>query len=163
LWIKEETVKILQKLLEPRGYSNDDRNFMKGVTEIIDIAIVKLYEEHEKIYHANLLKLQSDDLKTVVKAVSALGKLGDRRAVSPLIDLLEKTPHSAIRNAAAVALSDLGDNQAFQPIIAMIQHPKTKENRGTLIYALQRFDCSTIVPFLVDLVISGNYEVSSEF
>jgi len=163
LWVKNETAEILDKLLEPRGYTKNDRHFMNGVTETIEIALMKLYEEREKAYHANLAKLQpSKDIKTVTKAAHALGDLGERRAVLPLIDLLENTPHSVIRNAAAVALSDLGDQRAFQPIIALVQHPKTQGDNGTLVYALQSFDCSTIVPFLVDLVISGDFEVSHE-
>jgi HEAT repeat protein len=162
LWIKDETAEILYKLLEPRGYTKNDLHFMKGVTEIIDIALIKLYEEREKTYHANLVKLQSEDIKTVTKAAHALGDFGDRRAVLPLIDLLENTHHSVIRNAAAVALSDLGDQRAFQPIVAQVQHPKNQGDNGTLVYALRNFDCSTIVPFLVDLVISGDFEVSHE-
>ena len=111
LWIKDETAEILHKLLEPRGYTKNDRHFIKGVTEVIDIALIKLYEEREKAYHANLTKLQSEDIKTVTKTAHALGDLGERRAVLPLIDLLENTPHPIIRNAAAVALSDLGDQR----------------------------------------------------
>ncbi|HAT76006.1 MAG TPA: hypothetical protein DCS19_03965, partial [Flavobacterium sp.] len=39
---------------------------------------------------------------------------------------------------------------------------KTENYRGTLVYALQYFDCSKNLSFLVDLVINGNLEVSHE-
>jgi HEAT repeats len=107
-------------------------------------------------------QLYSDNRDMVIKAAHALGDIGDRRAVPILIEMLQKTLEPAIRNAAAVGLRELGDERALHPIISLINDPKTESNRGTLIYALEGFNCRHLLPFLVELVITGNFEVSHQ-
>jgi HEAT repeat protein len=53
-------------------------------------------------------------------AVEELGRLGDPRAVEPLIAVLHEAYHAApsIQEAAAEALGRLGDPRALDPIIA---------------------------------------------
>ncbi len=48
-------------------------------------------------------------------AAETLGKIGDRRAVAPLISLLSDN-HKWVRCAAARALGDLGDRRALGPL-----------------------------------------------
>ncbi|MBK7536567.1 MAG: hypothetical protein IPI49_14585 [Myxococcales bacterium] len=36
------------------------------------------------------------------------------------------------------------------------------EDRGSLLYALGAYDCSSILPLLIDLVIDGSFEVSRQ-
>ncbi|NJM20119.1 MAG: hypothetical protein HC907_16135 [Richelia sp. SM1_7_0] len=76
--------------------------------------------------------------------------------------MLQKTNEPAIRNAAAVGLRELGDERALYPIVSLINDPKTANNRGTLVYALEGFNCLRLLPFLVELVITGNFEVSHQ-
>ena len=54
-------------------------------------------------------------------AVTALGQLGDPRAVNPLIRALNDSD-SGVRGAAATALGDLGDDGAAKPLITVIQN-----------------------------------------
>ncbi len=88
--------------------------------------------------------------------------LGDRQFVPLLIELLQTTANPLIWNAAAIALSDLGDPIAVQPILTLLKDPKTDGFRGTLVYALREFDCQPIVLDLVEMVVSGNVEVSEQ-
>ncbi|MBD2777038.1 HEAT repeat domain-containing protein [Iningainema tapete] len=107
-------------------------------------------------------KLDSNNPDLVVEAAHTLGDLGDRRAVPILIDLLQTTTNPVIRNAAAVGLRELGDERALYPIVSLLKDPKTEGYRGTLVYALEGFDCSSVITLLVDLVITGNFEVSHQ-
>jgi hypothetical protein len=50
----------------------------------------------------------------------ALGLLGDRRAVNPLVDVLTDK-NKYVRAASAEALGELGDNRATQPLIASLK------------------------------------------
>jgi HEAT repeat protein len=100
--------------------------------------------------------------KESVAAAHALGDLGDKRAVDPLLTLIKETDNAAVRDAAAVALRDIGDARALTSILQLVSDPRTEGHRGTLVYALGGFDCAGIVPQLVQLVIGGNFEVSRE-
>jgi hypothetical protein len=57
------------------------------------------------------LKDQSTDVN--IAAADALGRLADRRAVGPLIDLLQ-SPGSRVRSNAVMALARLNDDQAIR-------------------------------------------------
>jgi HEAT repeat protein len=98
----------------------------------------------------------------VVDSLHHLGQSGDRQFVPLLIELLQTTANPLIWNAAAIALSDLGDPIAVQPILALLKDPKTEGFRGTLVYALGEFDCQAIVLDLVEMMVSGNVEVSEQ-
>jgi len=59
-------------------------------------------------------RLQDRDPDVRREASAALGKLGNARAVEPLIKCLEDKP---VRRAAATALGQLGDARAVEPLI----------------------------------------------
>lgn len=48
----------------------------------------------------------------------------------------------------------------MEPIISTIKDPRTKGNRGTLLYALEPFDVSEHVESLVELISGDTFEVS---
>ena len=50
----------------------------------------------------------------------ALGKIGDNRAVEPLVAAL-KDSRSYVRSAAACALGKIGDNRAVEPLVAALK------------------------------------------
>jgi len=59
--------------------------------------------------------------------IQALGKIGDERAVQPLIDLLVDPRESSVHHAVARALADIGDPRAVGAIIwAMEQYPTSR-------------------------------------
>jgi len=113
-------------------------------------------------YQKYVGQLDSNNRDLVVEAAHALGDIGDLRSVNILIELLQKTSDPVIRNAAAVGLRELGDERALSPIVSLINDPKTEGYRGTLIYALEGFDCGRLLPFLIEQVITGNFEVSHQ-
>jgi hypothetical protein len=113
-------------------------------------------------YQQYVEQLYSNNRDLVVEAAHTLGDLGDRRAVDTLIELLQTTTDPIIRNAAAVGLRELGDERALKPIVSLINDPKTEGYRGTLMYALEGFECCNLLPFLIEQVIAGNFEVSHQ-
>jgi len=72
-----------------------------------------------------------------------------------------KSKDSRVRNTAAIKLMDIGDPSAVVPLFEAILNPENVNHRGTLVYALGVFDCSAHLSILVDLVLSGNFEVSA--
>jgi HEAT repeat protein len=103
-----------------------------------------------------------DDPRAVAQAARSLAQLDDPRGVQVLIELLLETPTPIVWNAAALALRDLGDSRAVAPLLKRLGDPATEDARGTLVHALGGFDGGPFVERLVDLVISGNYEVGRE-
>ncbi len=107
-------------------------------------------------------QLKSDDKSAVISAIQELVELGDYATIPYLIELLETTSNHTIRDQVALALRDIGDERAVNAIANLLTDSKTINHRGTLVYALSAFDCTEIMPFLVDLIISGGFEVSRE-
>jgi HEAT repeat protein len=75
-----------------------------------------------------------------------------------LIDDLAST-EPAVRNRAALQLMDIGDANAVEPLIRAILKPENVNHRGTLVFALGAFDCGPWLETLVDLALTGNFEV----
>ena len=68
------------------------------------------------------------------EAVEALSKIGDTRAVEPLIAAL-KDGHMDVRGAAAKALGKIGDARAVEPLVTSLRDEITNV-RGAAAEAL---------------------------
>lgn len=75
-----------------------------------------------------------------------------------LIQDLE-SPDSSIRDNAALDLMDIQDASALESLLRAIAKPENVNHRGALVYALSAFNCEAILSELVELVLTGNYEV----
>jgi HEAT repeat protein len=64
-------------------------------------------------------QLDATDIDTRRAAIVTLGRIGDRRAVEPLIRLLDERT-SGLSVTAASALARLGDPRAFEPLLALL-------------------------------------------
>jgi HEAT repeat protein len=82
------------------------------------------------------------------------------RELQSLIQDLE-SPSSSVRDKAALDLMDIGNESAVGPLLQAISNPENLNHRGTLIYALGAFNCEPFLEVLVDLVLTGNFEVST--
>jgi hypothetical protein len=63
------------------------------------------------------------------RAVWALGRLGDARAVEPLI-ACQHDPDEQVRKCVLLALADLGDTRAVEPLIACLKDRKWSHRRS---------------------------------
>lgn len=75
---------------------------------------------------------------------------------------LEATDDAKERNALAIEFSDTNDPRVFEPLVKLIERSDLVNNRGTLLYSLASYDCSSVADLLRNLFKTGNFEVRSE-
>ncbi|RJS59258.1 HEAT repeat domain-containing protein [Bacillus sp. PK3_68] len=112
--------------------------------------------------HSLRLVLENDMFDEAEIMLKEMGRSKNIEAVPLLIEYLKSTGNALLRNSIALTLSDIGNEEAVQPLIEVINDPKTLGNRGTLLYALEPFDCSAHLETLVDHLINGNFEVQAQ-
>ncbi len=79
---------------------------------------------------------------------------------SYLLNQLETCSDHRRRDVLAIALGDLHYQAARDVLIDLIFMPELNMHRGSLVYALERFDCSEHYQKLVPLLFTqGNFEV----
>ncbi len=90
------------------------------------------------------------DPSTAGSACELLGRLGDRRAMWPMVQALN-SPRAAVRRKCARALGRLGDSRAQQALHGLLQDPDTSV-RGRALSALVIIAGGDMGPLLVPLV-----------
>jgi hypothetical protein len=75
---------------------------------------------------------------------------------------LGETDDDTERNALALELSEAANPRVFDALVLLIQRPDLKNRRGTLVYCLEKYDCSSVVGLLLNLAETGNFEVASQ-
>lgn len=109
-----------------------------------------------------LEQLKSGDFQKIIGAASELASRQEVSAVPLILEVLRTTNDASVRNATALAISDLKHPSGFDVLVALLKDERTRANRGTLLYAIDAYDCSPILQLLVDFVIDGNFEVSRQ-
>ena len=95
-------------------------------------------------------RLEDADAGVRRAATEALGQLGDKQAVEPLIRKLEDTD-ADVRGAATEALGRLGDKQAVEPLIRKLEDTDA-DARGAATEALGRLgDKQAVEPLICKL------------
>lgn len=97
-----------------------------GTPVIIDVLLathVDLFEQPDPPD----FKSGDESLRLRCAAASALGKLGDNRAIIPLMSILnDKNENYRLRLAAAESLGKLGDDHAVKPLIDILSDEREK-------------------------------------
>ena len=75
---------------------------------------------------------------------------------------LENEADGGTRNAMALRLAEAKVIGVDEVLVRLIQRSDLAKNRGTLVHALRHYDCAPHLVLLVDLVISGGFEVAHE-
>ena len=75
---------------------------------------------------------------------------------------LENVEDGATRNALALRLAEARVAGVDEALVRLIQRPELANNRGTLVHALRHYDCGPHLALLVDLVVTGGFEVAHE-
>lgn len=111
----------------------------------------------------NLLEdaLEKNDVEEVERLITDISSDQHDEAVSILTKHITLTQNPGIRNTLAIALRDIGNEKAISPLIDLINDPKTLGNRGTLLYALEPFDCTEHLESIVQQFLTGNFEVQA--
>ena len=99
----------------------------------------------------------SDNWEVVKSSADRLGQIGGDEVVDFLISLLA-FENSGTRNRAALALSDIKDNRALEPLLTAIFKKENYNYNGTLVYALEFFDCSQKLKDIFKILFFETYE-----
>jgi bilin biosynthesis protein len=85
-----------------------------------------------------VLTLHDEDRTVRDFSAGALGKIGDRRAVKPLIHALQSDDYLGTRMAAAEALGKIKDPQAVEPLINALKDtaPYVRQNAAVALEKL---------------------------
>ena len=105
-WLRDPAIPAaLVRLLGAEDTRHDVvEAFVRFGSSAVELLIEQLHQENTEIRRA---------------AISALGRIGDRRAVPALAALLQEGDRP-VRIAAASALARLGDPRAFEPLLSLL-------------------------------------------
>ena len=78
------------------------------------------------------------------------------------LEVLETLEDPVARNALALKLGEARTPGLAEVLVRLIQRPDLRDQRGTLVHVLGFYDCSARLPLLVDLVVTGGWEVAHE-
>jgi HEAT repeat protein len=118
----------------------------------------RLIEAFRLSYIAKYTDLVKDNDRSVRRdAAEALGKIGDARAVEPLITALKDKDGILLNTSAAEALGRIGDAHAIEPIVKILKEIDISRV-NTVQVALIKFGNSAIEP-LIALLNDNNYFV----
>jgi HEAT repeat protein len=109
-----------------------------------------------------LSQLQSSDSQHILDAASQLAIRGETHGMQAVMNVLLTTNDPAVRNGLAMIVSDQKHPAGFDALVKLLQDERTRAHRGSLLYALGAYDCSSILPLLIDFVIDGTFEVSRQ-
>jgi len=116
---------------------------------------------HQHDYDSLRDQLLSDDWTVAKPKADAEVARAGHTALPLLIELLNST-RSEVRSRAAWYLRALHDDRAVPALVRAIVSCRA-ENRGvgSFLWALRALDCSTQLPLIVELALTGDYEVRS--
>lgn len=134
---KKQSVDSLIEKLE-NGYDHVRRQAMMDL----------LRRDRDEVVPPLIEVLRTGTRQAQYMAVQILGKMNDRRAVEPLIVLLENTHHEHIRAATAEALGNLKDPRGTDPLLRCMSDPHDVV-RLKATFALGGLDDLRIVPPLM--------------
>jgi HEAT repeat protein len=108
------------------------------------------------------LKNKDPDIRW--EAAYNLGRIGDKRAVEPLIEVLEQDESSLVRDWAASSLGHLGDEQALIPLLTAYKASQNRSFVGRIIEALGQLsagqlDTSSTLEILLEALKDENIAI----
>jgi HEAT repeat protein len=76
------------------------------------------------------LFMRDTDVPTKQRLLASLGKIGDSRATSPIVDFLSRDVDPATRGTAIFALGEIGDRAALPALDALAKDERDEMLRG---------------------------------
>ena len=107
-------------------------------------------------------QLRSSDPQQIIDAATQLAIRGEPPGLQAVMDVLLTTNDPVVRNGLAMIVSDQKHPAGFAALVKLLREERTRAHRGSLLYALGAYDCSSILPMLIDFVIDGTFEVSRQ-
>lgn len=118
----EQSLRLLTHLIGVLGRVRHEA----AVPVIMDVLLATHVEIYENPPTPDFVK-SDDSMRLRCAAAAALGKLGDNRAIIPLMSVLnDKEQNYRLRLAAAESLGKLGDEYAVKPLIDILSDDREK-------------------------------------
>ncbi|ANU12636.1 hypothetical protein B481_1322 [Planococcus halocryophilus Or1] len=105
--------------------------------------------------------LENNDVEKVALLLGEISADQHQEATKILIKYLIQTEDKHLRNLLAIALRDIGNEEAISPLINLLSDSRTLGSRGTLLYALEPFDCTAHLEIIIHQFLTGNFEVQA--
>lgn len=117
----ESTLSILLEMLQNKPETEDD--FLINVRSLCAKAISNYKDTSTVTVLLNCLNNKNENYKVRLACADALGRIGDKYAVRPLIDLVEDEEEKSVylKESATFALGLLGDTSAIDPLVAILE------------------------------------------
>ena len=100
-----------------------------------------------------------EDETVCYRAIEALGKIDDKRAVEPLIKTLEDKEEYRYRDSAAEVLGNIGDKRAVEPLIKALEDKVDWDVRKNAASALGEIGDKRAVEPLIKALEDSDYDV----
>ena len=115
------TLVILLELLQLKTEDDDDN--LVNVRAMCAKAISNYKDNSTVGVLLDCLNNKKENYKVRLACADALGRIGDKYAVRPLIDLVEDEDEKSVylKESAAFALGILGDTSAIDPLVAILE------------------------------------------
>ena len=115
------TLAILLELLQLKV--DDEEDSLVNVRVMCAKAISNYKDTSTVTVLLSCLNNKNEDYKVRLACADALGRIGDKYAVKPLIDLVEDEEEKSVylKESATFALGLLGDTSAIDPLVAILE------------------------------------------
>jgi HEAT repeat protein len=98
----------------------------------------------------------SDEVLSIIENIDVLK---DNSIIEDLLKLLKVTQNDNIRNSTVIILANWHEEKVVPVILELLDLDSTKNNRGTLLYALSYFEYASFLPTIIKQLCDGNEEV----
>ncbi len=114
------TLAILQELLQLK---NDNEEDLVNLRTICIKAIANYKDTATVMTLLDCMNNKKEHYRVRLACADALGRIGDKYAVKPLIDVLEDEDEKSVylKESATFALGLLGDSSAIDPLVAILE------------------------------------------
>ena len=147
--VRMHSSKAIGRLASPQAVSTLVLLLQDKVPAVRDEAMVALKNIGEQAVIPLEIALKDKDWRTRLTATEALGVLGSKTAVQPLIEIVQSDPDTAVRQDAIRALGCIGDSSATEQLLRVLNEPRLQVQA---IEALGKIGDRRTVPTLMKLV-----------
>ena len=119
----DSTLAILLELLQTKDNNEEDNESSINVRAMCARAIANYRDTSTVTVLLDCLNNKKEHYKVRLACADALGRIGDRYAVKPLIDVVEDDEEKSVylKESATFALGLLGDTSTIDPLVAILE------------------------------------------
>lgn len=119
----ESTLKILLELLQKKPSGEDENEDFVNLRALCARAIANYKDTSTLVILLDCLNNKAEHYRVRLACADALGRIGDRFAVKPLLDVVEDEDEKSVylKESATFALGLLGDMSAIDPLVNILE------------------------------------------